>query len=398
VDQNQFHNTTESRAPVTAASPPVTQPRPRVPLLDGLRGCALLLMLVSHSLQLLPLRELPAFEWQVINTLLLFTKAATPLFVWVFGMTMTYVYYDHLNDRSSFRRLTRRVWKRALLVLVSFEFLVVVVETSRGSSADSIIRRMLFLQYGHWVEVLTFYIVVLMVTPWVLKWWKKSSTLVRVISLPLLYSVGWWLSGITVADSLFVVKNIFAGYPSSIAEDIPPDTFPVLQLSAFYLIGLTVGEALFTTPAKPRVLWNRLSFGGVLCLAVSFMTSGDSLREYVRHLAKDAYRFPPQIPYILFGLFAVFSATVVFVWLYQGQRVNRKILAPVELLGRHSLLVFNTQYMLLFTIFGMLFRIHLTLGLTVTLSLALFVAFVSLAVAKGAEIMKPPRRRVATSP
>ena len=287
--------------------------------------------------------------------ILLFTKAATPLFVLVFGMTMAFVHYNRVFTPEGFAVVKRRMWRRALLAFLSFEFLVIVVESADNAPVSAIVERMLYLRPGNWIEVLNFYIVVLLLGPWLLRWWRKASMGVRIVIPPLLFGLGALLALVPVPPYLFVLKNTVTAYPPSNA-DIPLDSFPLLQLSSFFLVGLSLGEYLFQQQQSTQ--WKRVFLViGVFILAgllTSYIVSGDTMQAYLRNIARDRYRFPPRIPYVLFGLSSALGAALLCLWLVQIRNPKTFLVRIVELLGRHSLLTFNLQYVLLFTVYGLI--------------------------------------------
>lgn len=322
-------------------------------MLDCARGSALLLMLVSHAMELFP-GNIQRGDWLYVNAILLLTKAATPLFVFVFGMTMAFVHYPRVITQDGFAAVKRRMWRRALLVFLSFEFLVIVVETASKLQLTAIVERMLYVRPGNWIEVLNFYIIVLLIGPWVLRRWRTAPIGIRLLIIPALYGLGVFFSQISVPSYLFEFKNIIAGYEFSNAQ-AHLDTFPLLQLSSFFLAGLSSGEYLFNK--SHAIQWRRLWWLTGLCVFVgvlaSYLVSGDAIRTYIGNIALDHYRFPPQLPYVLFGLSSVFSVTLLCLWFVQIRNSTWFVIRALELLGRHSLFTFNLQYVILFTVYGL---------------------------------------------
>jgi hypothetical protein len=320
---------------------------------DFARGTALLLMLVSHAMELFP-GNVAQGNWVYVNAILLLTKAATPLFVFVFGMTMAFVYYPRVLTQDGFGTIKRRMWRRALSVFISFEFLVIVVETASNTQITGVVERMLYVRPGNWIEVLNFYIIMLLIGPWVLRWWKMAPIGIRLAIIPALYGLGVLFSQIPVPPYLFVFKNIIAGYEASNPQT-HLDTFPLLQLSSFFLAGLSSGEYLFT--GGHTIQWRRVWWVTALFVLVgvtaSYIISGDMIRAYLGNIALDHYRFPPRIPYVLFGLSSVFGVTLLCLWFVQIRNSTWFVIRMIELLGRHSLFTFNVQYVLLFTVYGL---------------------------------------------
>ncbi len=327
----------------------------RVRILDCARGIALLLMLVSHAMQLFP-GGAQHDAWLQVSAILLLTKAATPLFVLVFGMTMVFVHYGRLSTPDGFSVVRQRMWRRALFAFLSFELLVIVVETTENTPFPAIVERMLYVRPGNWIEVLNFYIVVLLIGPWLLRWWRGASIAPRVLIIPTLYGLGALLAEIPVSPYLFELKNILVGY-QQLNTHIGLDAFPVLQLSSFFLAGLIIGEYLFKQPQQESNRFRTLFwFTGLFIVAglmTSFIVTGDTVREYFGNMATDRYRFPPRLPYVLFALSCALGTMLTCLWFVQVRNSHWSIFHMFDLLGRHSLLTFNLQYVLLFAVYGL---------------------------------------------
>jgi hypothetical protein len=311
-------------------------------------------MLVSHTLELLP-GNLQPHQWPVINGVLLLTKAATPLFVFVFGMTSGFVYTPRLAQPDGRRMVRNRLLQRALAVFLSFEFLVVIVETAEGAGISEIVGRLLYIRPGFWIGVLNYYLVILLVGVWVLRGWKRMSLWSKALLLPALYWSGVAISYVEVPELLVGIKNIVAGYPPVEGDSVRLDTFPVMQLSSFFLAGLWFGDELFarrTAGSHARFL-NRTLVLSIAGFAVSWLISADPLREYLKNMALDRYRFPPEIPYVVFGLSSVFILSALNVRLNAPGGRFRLAMRWLELFGRNSLMTFNLHYVVLFTGYGL---------------------------------------------
>ena len=221
--------------------------RPRIRTFDGARGFALLLAIVAHAMTLFP-SGLGPYEQDVVAVIVMTTKAAPPLFVFVFGLTMAYVYSEQVMTPEGFAHVRRRLWTRALFAFLSFELIVLVVETANGSTLHVIFERMTYRRPGSWAEVLNYYAVVLLTAPWFLRLWQNAPMSYRILSIPVLYVAGVLLSHVAVPGSLFVLKNIITSYPLSEVSTVRLDSFPVLQFSAFCLVGLLLGGCFTGIP------------------------------------------------------------------------------------------------------------------------------------------------------
>jgi uncharacterized membrane protein YeiB len=179
---------------------------------------------------------------------------------------------------------------------------------------------------------------------------------VRLLVVPLLYLLGTLLAQVPLPSEMFVLKNIIAGYPPSSKAETVFDTFPVLQLSSFFLIGLSVGQYLFEQLKVNHLRQVFIPLGLFVLVGglASYSLSGDTAKGFLRDMALDRYRFPPQIPYVFFGLSSVLAITMYSLWVVHLRKSTNPIIRMIELLGRHSLFTFNLQYVVLFTVYGLI--------------------------------------------
>jgi uncharacterized membrane protein len=333
----------------------VTDNMPRLRALDAARGWALIFMILIHGFSLFLDPASPARDYAVLSVIFFLTKVTAPLFIWMFGMTMAYVYRDQLADPAKFERLKHRLLVRAGWVFLSREFLVLVVDLDEGRSAYFILKRLLFLQTGDWIEVLNFYTILLLLGPWVLRAWRRAPLLARLGAMAVMYGLGWALSHVPVPEFAVGIKNILVGYPVGAIVGEPPDTFPLFQLSVFFFAGLLAGEYLV---AVMRVrAFTRLLAGGLalalLAFGMSLLMAGTSISHYVTAIAYDRYKYPPNLAYIFYGLALTLAVNVFCIWLQVVRGIDNGVLRMVELLGRNSLFTFNVHYFLMFTVCGM---------------------------------------------
>lgn len=364
---------------------------PRLRVLDAVRGWALIFMILIHGFSLFLDPAAPARDYAVLSAIFFLTKVTAPLFIWMFGMTMAYVYWDQLADPAKFERLKHHLLVRAGWVFLSREFLVLVVDLDEGRSARFILERLLFFQTGDWIEVLNFYTILLLVAPWLLCAWRRASLFARVGAMVVMYGLGWALSHVPVPDFAVGIKNILVGYPIGAVVGEPPDTFPLFQLSVFFFAGLLAGEHLV---AAMRVrAFTRLLTGGLalalLAFGLSLLLAGTSITRYVTAIAYDRYKYPPNLAYIFYGLALTLAVNVVCIWLQVVRGIDNVLLRMVELLGRNSLSTFNIHYFLLFTVCGMglgQLKHYTLLGSLFPIALVMLVCLV------GARIRESARR------
>lgn len=363
---------------------------PRLRALDAARGWALVFMILLHSLSLFLDPEAPPRAYQILSVVFFFAKVATPLFIWVFGMTMAYVYVDQLNDPARFARFWRHMWVRAGWVLLSREFLVLVVDLGEGQPAGYILKRLLFLQAGSWIEVLNFYTVLLLVAPWLLRGWRVAPGWARLGAAVLMYGLGRLLAHVPVPELGLAVKNMLVGYVPGAFGEAQPDTFPVFQLSVFFFGGLLAGEYLGRC-VRART-FTRLLVGGLILAGLGFVFSllvaGLSPARYITAIAYDQFKYPPSLPYLGYGLAMALVVSLVCVTLESIFELKLRPLRWVELLGRNSLFTFNFHYVLLFAVGGLGLDLLQHQSLARSLLGAGVVLLASLAGARGWDAVK----------
>lgn len=312
-------------------------------------------MIVTHSLPLFLAPSQPRWVYEALSCLLLFTKCATPLFIWIFGMTMAYVYFERIGDAGQAAKLRVRLWKRAGWVFLSREFLVLIVDLGEGRPTDDIIRQLLYVQTGAWVEVLNYYLILLLLGPWLLRAWRSAPNWLRMGALVALYGAGQALARIEVPAGWMALKNILVGYAAGAFGNEQMDTFPVFQLSSFYLGGLLWGEHLIKVMrARSWPLFLRVGAGtAAVSFALSFAWAGLSPDHYVTAIAYDQFKYPPTLPYVFYGVAGAMAVNVLWIWLLEIRGLDHPAFRLVETLGRNSLFIFNFQYVLLFVAGGM---------------------------------------------
>lgn len=338
----------------TAAHSLLAQKKPRLRALDAARGIALVLMIVIHGLALFLEPHQSRAVYATISALFLFTNIAPPLFVWIFGATMAYLLLEKIGDLTQLKKIRAHQWKRAFWIFLSREFLVVVVGLWEEKSAHNIIRQLLYLETGEWIEVLNCFLILLLASPWLMRLWRRSPLPARIALMAGFYAVGRALAQVDVPENMVALKNILVGYSGDTVAGTHPDTFPVFQLSVFYFGGLLWGQHL--RAAKPREsLSNPLWIGTGLAffsLIVSVLLAGLPPHGFVTAIAYDQFKYPPNLPYIFYGFAGAILASAAAYWTTEIRETQNLIVRAIETLGRNSLFVFSLQYVLLFTFGG----------------------------------------------
>jgi hypothetical protein len=316
--------------------------------IDSARGLAIVIMVVSHSYRLMSgstdyrLTENPL--WQAI---LLAAKSSPALFFLCFGC-MVGVAYTRPSRALDLRRASVSLWKRGLLVMLSYKLLVVLELAARGGSADRIVRALTYRSLAAWVEVLDFYAVVLLVAPGLIWLWRRSPEVVRWL-LPLALSVAFvrlqappWPADYRVAQAMLVGR-------------LPFNNFPVLPYLVVVVLGMLLGEKLYRLERRTR--WATVGIcaaASVSLFGVYLIASGGDPATTLPYILTSQLKHPPRLVWVAWITAVAFVLTGLCIALQGIQRQPPRRWSPLEILGRQALFAFNFHFVAIFGVGGLL--------------------------------------------
>lgn len=323
--------------------------RLRYRAIDTARGLALGIMVMSHAYRLMAgsvgFRQVDEPVWQLS---LLIANATPSLFFLCFGAMLGVIYTDKRRSYD-LRSHGWALFKRGVLVFVTYKLLVVLELRARGAPGPRVLAGLLYRTLAAWVEVLDFYAVVLLLSPLLIWLWRRLPSAVKL------------LTPVALAWAFVTIQATPWPYEWSVQQALlvgrlPFNTFPILPYLIPTILGLLIGENLKTLSADAgRWPVVGLCFAAALTLVVVWWASpegGD--RAGLIGIVSHKLKHPPRLSYLAFT-----TATALVLLggcvATQGLRLEApSIKNPLEVLGRQSLFVFNFHYVAIFGVGGLM--------------------------------------------
>ncbi len=286
----------------------------RIEVVDFLRGFAIIEMVVSHFSSCFP---------RILEKLVNYTETAMALFVLLAGFMIGRHYYaSYLRDQ---RRTTRRLWGRALQILVIQYVIIVTVNVplhliGYGSVGREepmwlfLFKSAAFLNQIGVVHILPVFIPLFLASPFILFLLKARLDWLLFVSSVIIFTVG------NFSPHLFDLGD--------------PEIFPVLVIQIYFVAGCAWGKVAYTRarigPRAPNG-WLIASCAGLVTTMVLLHGKIFPERLVVTH------------PLNVFGF--LYQATIITTILLGTMRfwplIRSMFFYPwIALLGRHALLAF----------------------------------------------------------
>lgn len=317
--------------------------KPRFYILDLVRGLAVFLMLLAHSVYFFHTRDNHfLLSLETIGNTFCFVA-----FLIVSGATTYVSYLSRPDDESSRKRLNKRI----LILLVSYYLIALFVVSGDIISANGldklkVIFEVLLLRN---LPSYTEYIIPFIVYPWLISlakvFFAKNSQKFYIILFwsVIFYLFGMLLYHLPLPAYLLPWKALLAGSDGYYR-------FPILQYSPVYLLGLYWGSGLLnrqSLKAKSRFVLNISAIALGLMLLIFYL--GHFMGWDWTVLTK---RWPPTV------FFLLLSATLTFVFaylFYASRRLNQvPILRDFLLIIGQNAFAFFWAHIFLLTAYKMI--------------------------------------------
>ncbi|MCP4366831.1 MAG: acyltransferase [Deltaproteobacteria bacterium] len=332
----------------------------RLLFLDYARGLALIFMIYNHALRNFSAKRWYArgdiMEFQNIGSLLM--KGAPPLFIITFGFLIAYIYTDDARKNTVYS-LVQKFWLKAGIIFIAYRLCAYFESLGRKLSYH-------FNAVGdtHWIEILMFYVILLLLTPFVIIAYKKiPSILFFMISIGLIF---------------FSLKISQAGYNNQFTF-FPRDfnllffglkghfNFPIFPYIGVYFIGFLMGIFYRKCETSQQADWFiSILFIVGLCLFVNFyLIANDKMMYHLYMIKNNIYKHPPNY---YFHLYSVASAVVILSFAMINERYLGFKGDIISYMGKRPLFLFVTHFFLIFIVFkqiiGRLYTLSIGKALT----------------------------------
>lgn len=306
-------------------------------VLDLVRGIAVLLMILSHSIYFFHNRD---------NSFILSLEAIGNIFCFVFFLFISgaTLYVAYLRDEIDKAHIISRLKHRILLLLVTYyllAFFIVGKEFAATGSLEKLkmILDILFFRqmpsFTEYIPPFLFSTFTLMLFPLGLAKISRSLTKTLLLSIGL-YFAGYLLNHLSVPAYLIPWKAFFAG-----AEGLY--RFPILHYAPVFLIGLYAGSKLIALDGRKAKLKFFSNAGIVAALVFIFVTA---MFYFDGSIGNLLLRWPPTPTFLLLGIGAVM---LMCYFLFRSRNLSKlPILRDIILVfGQNAYAIFWTHIFLL---------------------------------------------------
>ena len=308
----------------------------RLNWLDSLRGCAILFLIIMHYIGAVEARGLIPVE--LVDYVKSIFRVATPLFITVFGFTISYIFYGKVSAPHDLKKIVFWSLKRLPKVLLAREFIVLLYSLSHPEKIPSLIDTLLYMQFSQAGEILTFYFVAILVTPYIL--YLVYSYSFKIL-LPI-FSVIYFIS-------YFIGVNYSSPENSGFFRLFFYDVYPFFPFYACVISGiyLAILYLNLSDDVKRLKVFFSISIAAMLIGLLYLNTLTSSL---LHDLSFANFKAPPHPAYLM-----LYTGLSVFISILIALAVNsyffpRKIERIFIVIGRNSLLAYVLHYFLHFTV------------------------------------------------
>jgi hypothetical protein len=315
------------------ALPAALDGRVRLPALDIVRGGAIVLMLITHSAELL---ASPRFPWHQVAVLGNLTCYTAFLFVMGTACAVAYLQQDRLDEATRGRLLRRTA--RILLAYYGAG-LVLTIALNTGVGFQAIFTAGLRILTLRTQVAFTEFLLPLALyglSIWPL--WRTYRWILVHPARPLLVGGAAYTVGL-LAFRLLGPFSAVSWAPLLIGGG---NSFPLLQYLPVFLLGLWVGKE-FVVNERER-LSRRLLWAGCILLILAFPFAASPA---LGSIAAFDQRFPPSVGFLVLGSGAVLIALTGAFHLPDQSAALAVVGASLTWLGRRPLTLLLCHYVVL---------------------------------------------------
>lgn len=308
---------------------------------DVLRTLAITLALAAHAINDFDIAaRLATHEYVWLR---LFTRAANPSFVFVFGMMLEMVYARKLAEKGLDVVMPRLLW-RSVQCYVGYAVTVFAGWAMGLFGTARFVQALFFIYGGHHGNILKFYTVALLVAIPLLCFRHRYGLLAAVTA-----GLSVWIFGPFIDLITGIPIGRFGGLRELFVQLIPHNL-------TFIAGGMLVGNALRspTTALARRVFFRHVSWITGGCLIIAGILVWQSSAGVVLHSYLDYYQYRTSyhVGYYALGLL---QATTLCLILFLLFPLRSRVLSPSSpwlIFGRASLLSFTVGNVVLNVLVG----------------------------------------------
>ncbi len=277
----------------------------REPLLDFLRGIAVLLMILAHSIYFFHndssdlLRIIARSSNAVVFTIFLFVSGASLYFSFLKNN-------EGINFQKAFQIIKRCLYLLAGFYIVSIAAVLKDINFFDFNSLSRVYFEIFtFMKFPRFSEFLLPYIIlwisVIFLKPFYLK--ISKNIIFTICFSTFIFLLGFFLYPLLVPTNFRFIKAIFVGEEGILA-------FPLFQYFPVFLLGINFGKKIFSLESieKRKQLAYALGFTGVIVLIICSYLSN----FYPISFLNPFNRWPPSVGFLSIGIAATMFLTLIY--------------------------------------------------------------------------------------
>ncbi|WAJ70973.1 acyltransferase family protein [Catenovulum adriaticum] len=304
----------------------------RITWLDSCRGMAILLLIAIHYIGALESRAVISLE--LLEYIQAFLRVATPFFILTFGFTYYVAHRKLLTKNSIGAFYNQKLCKRIAQIFLARQLIVVILAFRFPEQANGLYEILLYQSFSMGGEILTFYLLALIVAPLNIWMLNKIANWQYVLIWLIVYACAYYIGTHFVdSDSAGVLRLLFL--------DVYP-FFPLMFLAAF---GMLIGQFYFSVNSNQTrvnvllpIAMFLLLFGGTGINVIS--------EQPIHDLAIALFKAPPHFLYLsLYGGVTVLLILILAA-LTEHKLIPQTLSRVLAVVGRNTLIAYVAHYTL----------------------------------------------------
>jgi hypothetical protein len=297
---------------------------------DYARSFAVILALFSHCMLTFEFNDLISKQFFLFNII---TRSATPMFVFMFGFMLCFIY-----SRSTDEDINVRLYKRSIQCYSAYFITALSGFLGGYKTLIALLASFVFFAQSHYGNILRVYVVILIFSPFLIGFYKRKGRagLIFMLSIFLLY-LGFKDYIPYVEMGIFSnIINVFFGVWGFGGPSI-------MGAMVFLIMGMISADLILKVGVKG--VGYLLCFWSLFSFVFLFYICPDSVGEIILNYANYTYRGGNRIEYFLIGSFSAILFFYSFVCLERFLPKNDSMV----IVGRSSLISYTFGNILLNT-------------------------------------------------
>lgn len=304
----------------------------RIGWLDSSRGLAILMLILIHYVGALESRGIISEDIMLCIKAVL--RVATPFFILIFGFTFFTLFSRKVTTLADVYSLYKKLSVKLVYLFLAREFIVLFSALRFDYSSDYLFSVLLYMETSDMGEILTFYMIALLVSPIALYVVKPMRPLWVLCLAVVVYIFGYSIGSNFESSRDDILFRLFFY-----------NVYPFFPFYGLVLLGFFFSKiySIVSDDRNRLLFFLSVSFLSILCsFAILNQYPGDVLRV----LADAGLKSPPSVSYML-----LYIGVTLLIVLLNASLIKREVMPNVvgkvlDTIGRNSLLAYTLHYTL----------------------------------------------------